>query len=141
MAEKNQTIKPKSVGRGGARANAGRKKSALTKKTQEVAAKVMQNAADGTTPLEIMIQVMNWFLQEAGVAMGSKDEKVRATASKLMTLAKDAAMSAAPYVHPKLSSVEMTGKDGKDLIQNSGVLLVPAALSLEDWSKTAQAEA
>lgn len=140
MAEKNQIIKS-TGGRGGARANAGRKKSALTKKTQEVAAKVMQNAADGTTPLEIMIQVMNWFLQEAGVAMGSEDEKVRATASKLMVLAKDAAMSAAPYVHPKLSSVEMTGKDGKDLIQHSGVLLVPAALSLEDWSKTAQAEA
>ena len=138
MSEKNQTIKTKPVGRGGVRANAGRKKSALTKKTQEVAAKVMENAADGTTPLEIMMQVMHWFLQEAGVAMHSEDPKVKASASKFMVLAQDAAMSAAPYVHPRLAAVEVTGKDGKDLLPpGSGVLVVPAAMSMEQWEKAA----
>lgn len=34
-----------------------------------------------------------------------------------------------------LNKVEITGKDGKDLVTNSGVLLVPSTMSVKDWEK------
>lgn len=37
--------------------------------------------------------------------------------------------------------VELTGKDGKDLAATSGVLLVPGAMSVEEWEKQATAQA
>ena len=42
----------------------------------------------------------------------------------------------APYIHPRLSAIEHTGKDGAPL--QSGVLLVPSILSLEEWERVAQ---
>ena len=72
--------------RGGARPGAGRKKGALTKRTQEIVASA---AADGETPLEYMLRVMRT----------SEDPK-----------RKDAmAVAAAPFVHPKLAAVEHSG--------------------------------
>lgn len=75
---------------GGRRKGAGRKPGAATKKTREIADKV---AALGITPLEVMLEAMN-SLREAGEL------------EKAACVAKDAA----PYVHPKLSSVEMNAK-------------------------------
>ena len=83
----NQT---KSKGRGGARTNAGRKAGAATKKTREIADAA---AAEGLTPLEYMLEVM----RDVG---GERRERL------------NAAIAAAPYIHPKLSSVELSGKDG-----------------------------
>jgi molybdopterin-guanine dinucleotide biosynthesis protein A len=90
MSENNQTKSKKSNGRGGARANAGRKQGAATKKTREIADKA---AAQGITPLEVMLEAMN------KLRAGGELEKAAA-------VAKDAA----PYVHPKLASVEMNAK-------------------------------
>jgi hypothetical protein len=81
---------------GGKRSGAGRKKGAVAKKTQEVAAKA---SAEGITPLEVMVGAMREAWER-----NDKDGAAR--------YAKDAA----PYMHPRLAAIEHTGKDGKDLV-------------------------
>lgn len=71
--------------KGGARPGAGRKKGSPNKKTAEVQQAV---AESGITPLDYMLQIMRDPLAEGYRRL-------------------DAAKSAAPYVHAKLSSVEM----------------------------------
>lgn len=113
MAEKNQTnSKP---GRGGARPNAGRKKGSATKRTREIANKVIERAGDGSSPLEVMLDIMNELRAAALLAKKSEDPEERKGARKLLVLAADVAKDAAPYVHPRLAAIEHTGKDGSDL--------------------------
>ena len=69
---------------GGKRANSGRPKGALNRKTRE---RVEAVEASGLTPLDYMLSVM-------------RDE----TNAPLVRL--DAAKSAAPYVHAKLSTID-----------------------------------
>ena len=57
---------------------------------------------------------------------------------KLLNMAATIARHAAPYVHPRLSAIEHTGKDGAPL--QSGVLVVPSAMSMDDWEQAAQAK-
>lgn len=84
--------------KGGARAGSGRKKGSPNKKTAEVQKAV---AESGTTPLEYMLQVMRNPLAEEHQRL-------------------DAAKSAAPYVHAKLSSIEMNAKvDLSDVTDDS----------------------
>ena len=68
----------------------GRQKGGLNKKT---AAKIAAIEATGLTPLDYLLLVL-------------RDEKI-----ELHTRI-DAAKAAAPYVHPKLAAIELTGKDG-----------------------------
>ncbi len=75
---------------GGPRKGAGRKPGAANQKTREIADKAVQK---GITPLEVMLEAMN-ALRESG------------DLEKAAGIAKDAA----PYIHPKLSSVEMNAK-------------------------------
>lgn len=70
--------------RGGARPGSGRPKGSATAKTRAIADKA---AAEGLTPLEYLLKVLRDESQEQAVRM-------------------DAAKSAAPYIHPRLSSVE-----------------------------------
>lgn len=74
------------MARGGARPGSGRPRGAATQKTREVADKA---SVDGLTPLEYMLQVMR--------------DKGADEAKRL-----DAAKSAAPYMHPRLSTVDTT---------------------------------
>lgn len=76
--------------KGGKRPGAGRKKGEPNKRTAEA---MEMAAATGITPLEYMLQVMR----------DDNEESPRRLA---------AAQAAAPYVHAKLSSVELTGKGG-----------------------------
>jgi len=69
---------------GGFRPNAGRKKGSLNAKTQKIAERCFE---EGITPLEYMLNVMRDPTQEFDTRM-------------------DAAKSCAPYMHPKLASVE-----------------------------------
>lgn len=69
---------------GGSRPNAGRKKGSLNAKTQKIAERCFE---EGITPLEYMLNVMRDPTQEFDTRM-------------------DAAKSCAPYMHPKLASVE-----------------------------------
>jgi hypothetical protein len=73
------------MGHGGKRAGAGRKTGALTTRTQELVASA---AAQGVTPLEFMLYVL-------------RDTK------KPFEDRFKAAVQAAPYVHPRLSSTDM----------------------------------
>jgi hypothetical protein len=111
--------------RGGKRDGAGRKKGALTKRTQEVAA---QAAAEGVTPLEVMLANMR-FAHEHGAAvlakiMSSEEGEGVDALKELLSfrkMAQSCATDAAPYVHPRLQAIEHTGRDGKDLIPDKAV--------------------
>ena len=82
--------------RGGKREGAGRKEGSASKKTREIADKAVE---EGLTPLEFMLQIMrnDQLPEDADPA-----QKVALTALRF-----EAAKAAAPYVHPKLSAVEM----------------------------------
>ncbi|HLH04962.1 MAG TPA: hypothetical protein VKX25_19495 [Bryobacteraceae bacterium] len=95
--KKNQSFSIKSLKmRGGARLGAGRKKGVPSQKTIE-----LQNAVaeSGITPLDTMLEAMRRHYIEG---------RLDAAAA----IAKDAA----PYVHPKLAAVEMSGPGGTALI-------------------------
>lgn len=77
----------KMTNHGGSRSGAGRKRGAASKKTREVADKAI---AKGITPLEVMLSAM----RQAYQANNLKD-------------AAGYAKDAAPYIHPRLSSVAM----------------------------------
>lgn len=93
--------------KGGARPGAGRKKGEPNKRTAEIQQAVEQS---GLTPLEYMLSVMR----------NESEDSPRRLA---------AAQAAAPYVHAKLASIELTGKDGGALETITRVELV--ALSKE----------
>lgn len=71
--------------KGGARVGAGRPKGSVNKKTAEVQKAVVES---GITPLEYMLSIMRDPEAEGHQRL-------------------DAAKSAAPYVHAKLTSIEM----------------------------------
>ena len=81
--------------RGGRRPGAGRKPGSLTRRTREIAE---QAAGDGISPLEHMLAVM----RDPSESPERRDEMAKA---------------AAPYMHPRLASVEqqISGKDGDPL--------------------------
>ena len=89
--------------KGGARAGAGRKPGLPSKKNAET---IKACEESGITPLEYMLKVMR-----------SEVEEPRARLA--------AAQAAAPYVHAKLSSIEVTGKDGGALETVTRIELVP----------------
>lgn len=70
--------------RGGKRQGAGRKKGAATKRTQQI---VERANAEGESPLEYMLRTM----RDEDTDIQRRDEMARA---------------AAPYVHPRLSSID-----------------------------------
>lgn len=118
---------------GGKRLGAGRKAGALTKRTREVAEKSLET---GKTPLEVMLENMRHFQRVAidaettleGLTASEFSEQFPANAfpeeqfkfllaqvkntAGFRQAAQDAARDAAPYIHPKLTAVEHTGKDG-----------------------------
>lgn len=118
---------------GGKRDGAGRPAGALTKKTREVAERAL---ATGMSPLDVMLDNMRHFQQVAIDAEATLEgltaeefsgtvppdaspeqqfkfllAQVKKTAG-FRQMAQDAARDAAPYIHPKLASVEHSGKDG-----------------------------
>jgi hypothetical protein len=133
MIENNQK-----KSKGGKRPGAGRKTGSLSKRTREIAEVA---AAKGITPLEVMMKVMHQLYEEAS---NIQDEELgdKALANeariKLLNMAATVGRHAAPYVHPRLSAIEHTGKDGAPL--QSGVLVVPSAMSIDEWEQAAQAK-
>lgn len=112
--------------RGGKRIGAGRPAGALTKRTREVAEKA---SAMGKTPLEIMLENMRHFQQVAldaeavleglsaeEITGGSKmtpEEQFKLLLAKakqaagLREKAQECARDAAPFIHARLSNVQM----------------------------------
>ncbi len=111
------------MGHGGKRVGAGRKSGSLTVRNREVAERAL---ADGITPLEVMLDNMRFYheaslrlvakLLDQGVppVEGEPDPNAHPQQSIIDQLrevlgfrkmAGEAAKDAAPYVHPRLSSV------------------------------------
>lgn len=109
MLENNQT----KSGRGGRRDGAGRKPGSATKKTREIAD---QAAEKGLMPLEVMLNVMRELYSE-GDLLG----------------AASIARHAAPYCHARITTIEHTGRNGKELTQAYGVLCVSPVMSEAEW--------
>jgi hypothetical protein len=86
---------------GGKRAGAGRKPGSLNTKTKEVAEAAMKS---GITPLEVMIGTMRELWEQAEEA---EDPGQRMALKQQAT---DAAVKAAPYMHPRLANVEANVK-------------------------------
>lgn len=82
----------------------GRKKGTPNKKN---AVKIAAIEQSGITPLDFMLNVMREPIPE--------DAPIAAK-NALRALRLDAAKSAAPYVHPRLASTELSTKDGKPLV-------------------------
>ena len=82
-----------STGNGGQRVGGGRPKGSINKKTQELVAQVLSS---GMTPLEYLLNEMRDVLNTPEVR-------------------RDCAKSAAPYLHPRLNSTELSGKNGKPI--------------------------
>ena len=152
MIENNQKKSKKlapSKSKGGARPGAGRKEGSLTKRTREIAEVA---AAQGITPLEVMMSTMMALYKEAGNCScdhhdhGDKANEhgdghgtmITENRIKLLNMAATIARHAAPYMHPRLSAIEHTGKDGAPL--QSGVLVVPSAMNIDEWEQAAQAK-
>lgn len=127
MSENNQT---KSNGRGGSRKGAGRKPGSATKKTREIADKA---AADGVTPLEVMLSNMRFAHEEAAGILGKLLDSGAETPEgfdslkellRYRSMAQEAAKDAAPYMHPRLAAIEHTGGDGGPIDHSLAVTFV-----------------
>lgn len=84
------------MARGGKRIGAGRKPGGRNKKSREIADRA---AAEGVTPLEVMLKAMREHYD-----------------AKRYDLAASIAKDAAPYMHPRLASVEMSGDPDSPII-------------------------
>jgi Family of unknown function (DUF5681) len=81
----------------------GRPAGALAKRTQELRAKAKELGVD---PIDVMIQTMQELVAEARKPRRSLVKRFDFL-ERACAIAKDAA----PYLHPKLQSVELTGND------------------------------
>jgi hypothetical protein len=94
--------------RGGKRPGAGRKKNSPNRASADRERKV---AASGETPLDVLLRAMRLLLAFADESANDKKQRehyIRAAAS----VAKDVA----PYIHPRLSTVEQSMRDRPEKI-------------------------
>jgi hypothetical protein len=80
---------------GGRRPGSGRKAGTANKKTREIADRA---AAEGITPLELMLQIMR------GQACPENADPAQKVAFHQLRF--EAAKAAAPYIHPRLSNID-----------------------------------
>lgn len=85
------------MAKGGARKGAGRKKGGITKATMYRQEMYARAAADGISPLDVMITTMR-----------------KAWAANNIPEAMQAAVHAAPYMHPRLQATAVTLDDNRD---------------------------
>lgn len=96
---------------GGKRKGAGRPIGAASKKSRELQIQVME---EGITPLQVLINDMRYyyilgeqeFLKIRGKELLEESYDIFKRAHNLKTIAKEYAGMAAPYIHPKLASIE-----------------------------------
>jgi hypothetical protein len=118
--------------------------SELAPRLREVAQKHV-----GMSPLDVMLKVMHELVDaaeqmgatsagHAGDLFGDRVSGMSESRIKLLNMAAAVGRHVAPYVHPRLSAIEHTGKDGAPL--QSGVLLVPSLMDIDEWEKVALAK-
>lgn len=96
---------------GGARPGAGRKAGTRITKTQELIARATEG---GATPMEVLVKSMRFYhgLAEDAVVQLQESQNAKQKAkifkvvNHLKSLAKDYAVCAAPYIHPKLAAID-----------------------------------
>ena len=99
--------------RGGRRPGAGRPLGSKNQRSAEIARAA---AESGITPIEVMLGTMRELW-----AVGTREAKREAA-----EIAKDAA----PYIHPRLASIDQTIKEDRPFA------VVPGQLSIEEWQVT-----
>lgn len=98
-------------GGGGRQPGAGRPKGAIAKKTQEL---ITRAEAAGIMPIEVLLNDMRYFynlgenkMRSAELSIdGKKQAKEFRAALSLKDIAASRARDAAPYIHPKLASLQ-----------------------------------
>lgn len=93
---------------GGARPGAGRPKGSRVTRTQELIAK---HTKDGATPIEVLLDGMRYYYNLSkqfpdDIFMLENAKDGAKMVHSYRSAAKDYAIAAAPYIHPKLSSVD-----------------------------------
>jgi len=70
------------------------------------------------TPLEVMLKTMRALVRKAQRApkLRTKEDGKGASALDLMVQAAAVAKDAAPYMHPRLSAIEHTGREGGPIV-------------------------
>jgi hypothetical protein len=114
--------------RGGKRPRAGRKKGSLNKITAAIRAKAMES---GTMPLEALLHIMYELLEAADLMTDEQYIHVNAKVIgrlELLERAADIAAKAAPYMHPKLQSIEHGGMGDRPMDTHMTVEFVTAAV-------------
>ena len=103
--------------------------------------------SDEMSPLELMLKIMHELYAQAERCTANANQNTdlfghadsvdsNEARIKLLNMAAAVGRHIAPYIHPRLSAIEHTGKDGAQL--QSGVLVVPSSMSVEDWERSAQ---
>lgn len=95
---------------GGARPGSGRPKSGKETRTQELIKKAIEG---GKTPVDVLINNMRYYdtlacdaiLQVENAQSAKNKARLFRVVKELTGLAKDYAVSAAPYIHPKLNAI------------------------------------
>jgi hypothetical protein len=85
--------------------------------------------ANGVMPLEALLQVMNELMVAAALMHGGTYVIVNAKVISRLDLlerAAEVAAKAAPYIHPKLQSIQHTGRDGEPIERHITVEFVEA---------------
>lgn len=103
------------MGRGGRRVGAGRKPGSVNARTAAIA---QMAAQDGATPFEAMLAGMRYHYEKAQTA--SDEITLDAITGQVIAAPKayhyaemlEFARHAAPYIHPRLNTVEVSGPDG-----------------------------
>lgn len=113
------------MAKGGARVGAGRKKGSVSLKTREIAEQAIK---EGLTPLEVILKSMRSMWDNAQEQTDPDQRLTRMAAAS--QLAKDAA----PYIHPKLSSMEVKNPEG-ETFRTSQTLPPEDKEILDRWKK------
>lgn len=90
-------------GHGGARAGAGKKKGSQSRRSEEA---MLLAEEKGVDPVEMLLDLTKWAYEQFQQSR-TKDNA---------DMVKDYAKECAPYVRPKLSSIEASGPDGGPII-------------------------
>jgi hypothetical protein len=107
--------------KGGKREGAGRPKGSLSRRTRAIAEKA---AAEGITPLEVMIRAMRHFWQQA-----TRGPVIDAN---LLKEAAALAEKCAPFMHPRLAAVEQFTEM---TVKSFAVRDTPQELTPEEWEQ------
>lgn len=101
----------KGKGGGGAKPGAGRPRGAVNKKSTELQLHALEN---GISPMEVLLEDMRYFYNLAneylapirGKEFAEENNDISKRVFGLKEIARNCAKDVAPYVHPKLASID-----------------------------------